>query len=134
MPAGCAALGSGGRVRSRRSRSTCGPRRTSGRPDMTRPSTLLACPMLAALALTGAPAATARAEGECTPSRHGPKDQAGNVNYITPAKTLAASRLITRGKAYRLGIETNRNTPAYPPRTFSITVVQPGQAQGATIG
>jgi kynurenine formamidase len=90
--------------------------------------------MLAALALTAAPAATARADGECTPSRHGPKDQAGNVNYITPAKTLAASRLITRGKAYRLGIETNRNTPAYPPRTFNITVVQPGQAQGATVG
>jgi kynurenine formamidase len=76
---------------------------------------------------------TARAD-ECTPSKFGAKDQIGNLNYVTPAKTLAASRLITKGKAYRLGIETNRNTPAYPPRTFNLTVVQPGQAQGTTIG
>jgi kynurenine formamidase len=69
-----------------------------------------------------------------TASKFGPGDQIGNLNYVTPAKTLAASKLVTRGKAYRLGIETNRDTPAYPPRTFSITVVQPGQSAGATLG
>jgi hypothetical protein len=53
---------------------------------------------------------------------------------VTPAKTLAASKLVTRGKAYRLGIETNKEAPAYPPRTFAITVVQPGQSAGATLG
>ncbi|HET7502133.1 MAG TPA: cyclase family protein [Kofleriaceae bacterium] len=79
------------------------------------------------------PAGSARGD-ECTPSRFGPKDQVGNLNYVTPAKTLAASKLITKGKAYRLGIETNHNTPAYPPRSFAVTVVQPGQAQGATVG
>jgi kynurenine formamidase len=73
-------------------------------------------------------------DDKCTPSRFGPQDQIGALNNVTPAKTLAASKLITRGKAYRLGIETNRNTPAYPPRTFAIMVVQPGQAMGATIG
>lgn len=51
----------------------------------------------------------------------------------TAAETLAASKLIIRGKAYRLGIEINKNTPAYPPRTFEITVVQPGQTMGTTI-
>src|SRR5688572_14762904 len=70
----------------------------------------------------------------CAPSKWGPNDQIGNLNYVTPEKTLAAVRLVTRGKAYRLGIETNKDTPAYPPRTFAITVLQPGQAGGRTLG
>jgi len=69
-----------------------------------------------------------------TASKFGPDDQVGNVNYITAAKTLAATRLVTKGKAYRLGIETNKDTPAYGTRTFAITVLQPGQAGGATLG
>jgi hypothetical protein len=69
-----------------------------------------------------------------TASKFGPDDQIGNVNYITPAKTLAATKLITKGKAYRLGIETNKDTPAYGTRTFNIIVLQPGQIGGATIG
>ena len=80
-------------------------------------------------------AGAAHAQQPCaTASRFGPADQIGNLNYVTPAKTLAASKLVTRGKAYRLGIETNKNTPAYPPRTFAITIVQPGQTAGATLG
>jgi len=69
-----------------------------------------------------------------TASKFGPDDQIGNVNYITPAKTLAATKLVTKGKAYRLGIETNKDTPAYPPRTFAVTIVQPGQNAGSTLG
>ena len=69
-----------------------------------------------------------------TASKFGTDDQTGNVNYITPAKTLAATKLVTKGKAYRLGIETNKNTPAYGTRTFAITVLQPDQAGGATLG
>ena len=69
-----------------------------------------------------------------TASKFGPDDQIGNVNYITADKTLAAARLVTKGKAYRLGIETNRDTPAYPPRTWAVTIVQPGQNGGATLG
>jgi kynurenine formamidase len=70
----------------------------------------------------------------CVKSKFGPNDEVGNVNHITPEKTLAATRLVTKGKAYRLGIETNKDTPAYPPRTFSLTVIQPGQIGGTTIG
>src|SRR6185503_6070361 len=44
-----------------------------------------------------------------TASKFGPNDQVGNVNYITPAKTLAATKLVTKGKSYRLGIETNKD-------------------------
>ncbi len=69
-----------------------------------------------------------------TASKFGPNDQIGNVNYITPAKTLAATKLVTTGKSYRLGIETNKDTPAYGTRTFAITVLQPGQVGGATLG
>ena len=69
-----------------------------------------------------------------TASKFGPDDQIGNLNYVTPDKTLAATKLVTKGKAYRLGIETNKDTPAYPPRTFAVTIVQPGQNAGSTIG
>ena len=79
-------------------------------------------------------AAPAQQKPCATASKFGPDDQIGNLNYVTAAKTLAASKLVTRGKAYRLGIETNKNTPAYGTRTFGITVLQPGQAGGATLG
>jgi len=69
-----------------------------------------------------------------TASKFGPADQIGNVNYITPAKTLAATKLVTTGKAYRLAIETNKDTPAYPPRTFAVMIVQPGQTAGSSLG
>ena len=70
----------------------------------------------------------------CFPSKFGPKDEIGNLNYVTPEKTLAATKLVTRGKAYALGIETNKDTPAFPPRTFAISIVQPGQTGGSTLG
>ncbi|MCM3871649.1 MAG: cyclase family protein, partial [Pyrinomonadaceae bacterium] len=87
-----------------------------------------------ALAAVFAVGAHAQQKPCVTASKFGPDDQIGNLNYVTPAKTLAASKLVTRGKAYRLGIETNKDTPAYGTRTFAITVLQPGQVGGATIG
>ena len=73
------------------------------------------------------------ADWDCK-SKFGADDQIGNPNYLTPQKTLAASKLITRGKAYHLGIEVNSETPAYPPRYLRVTVVQPGQQAGQVIG
>lgn len=74
-------------------------------------------------------------QGPClTASKFGPTDQIGNLNHIDAAKTQAASKLITKGKTYRLGIETNKDTPAYPPRTFNVTIVQPGQNAGTSLG
>lgn len=69
-----------------------------------------------------------------TASKFGPDDQIGNVNYITPAKTLEATKLVTKGKSYRLAIETNKDTPAYAPRTFAVTIVQPTQVGGGSLG
>ena len=34
----------------------------------------------------------------------------------------------------RMGIETNAKTPAFPPRTFSVTVLTPGQEYGRSLG
>ena len=87
-----------------------------------------------ALILISIIAAYAQQKPCLTASKFGPDDQAGNINYITPAKTLAASKLVTTGKTYRLGIETNKDTPAYPPRTFAVTIVQPGQTGGGSLG
>ena len=90
----------------------------------------IACALLFLAAVGGA-----RAQQQtCFPSKWGPQDQVGNLNYVTPEKTLAATRLVTRGKAYRLGIETNKNTPAFPPRTFSVIILQPGQVAGGSLG
>ncbi len=69
-----------------------------------------------------------------TASKFGADDSVGNLNYITAEKTLAASKLITKGKSYRLAIETNKDVPAFPPRTFSITVLQPDQVGGESLG
>lgn len=89
------------------------------------------CSIIAAFAVG---VAQAQQKPCTTASKFGSNDQIGNLNYITPEKTLAAAKLVTRGKAYRLGIETNKNTPAFPPRSFSVTVLQPGQTAGATLG
>ena len=73
---------------------------------------------------------SAHSQQTCFPSKFGPQDQIGNANYITPKKTREASKLIKTGKAYRLGIETNKNTPIFAPRTFELKVVQTGQENG----
>jgi len=90
--------------------------------------------MCAAGGLACAAAFSAMAEDWKCESKFGPNDQIGNANYITPEKILAATKLVTKGKAYSLGIEANSKTPAYPPRYITVTVVQPGQQAGQTIG
>jgi kynurenine formamidase len=91
------------------------------------------CAVAGAIAalFTGAVAAQ---QQKCFPSKFGPKDEIGNANHITPEKVLQAVKTITRGKAYALGIETNKDTPAFPPRSFALSIVQPGQQAGGTLG
>jgi kynurenine formamidase len=86
---------------------------------------------LAAILIAGAAHAQ---QQTCFPSKFGPNDQVGNLNYVTAEKTLAATKLVTKGKAYRLGIETNKDTPAFPPRSFALIIVQPGQNNGTSLG
>lgn len=90
--------------------------------------------VIVGLVLVFAAGASAQQKPCATASKFGPDDQIGNMRHVTEAKTLAAAKLVTKGKSYRLGIETNKDTPAYPPRTWAISIVQPGQNAGSTIG
>src|ERR1700738_5615599 len=69
-----------------------------------------------------------------TKSKWGPNDEIGPANHMTPDIVMKAAGLIKTGKTYGLAIETNSKTPAYPPRTFKVLVLQPGQAGGNGLG
>jgi kynurenine formamidase len=72
---------------------------------------------------------------KCHKSKWGPNDQIGALNNITKDNVLAASKLIKQGKTMRMGIETSTKTPAFPPRSYSITIVRPGQDyEGQSLG
>jgi kynurenine formamidase len=88
---------------------------------------------LTVIALLGLCAAPAFAQ-DWTKSKWGPADEVGAANYITPELVVKAAQLVKAGKTYALGIETNAKTPAYPPRSFKVTIVQPGQAGISGLG
>lgn len=85
----------------------------------------------ALLALSGA---AAMAQADWCRSKHGPNDEIGAANLLTPQMAADAARLVRTGKTYALGFETNAQTAAYAPRTWSLTVLQPGQAGGVSLG
>jgi kynurenine formamidase len=89
--------------------------------------------VLLALAACAAMATPASAQ-DWTKSKWGPNDELGAANTITPELVLKAVQLVKSGKTYNLGIETNSKTPAFPPRSFKITIVQPGQAGSPGLG
>ncbi|WP_148863908.1 cyclase family protein [Marinobacter fonticola] len=77
----------------------------------------------------------ALAEEDWRTSKWGEEDTIGAANYLSPDKVLKASKLIKEGKTYSLGVELNRDFPAYGSRFFDITVMEPragGQAVGPT--
>jgi kynurenine formamidase len=92
-------------------------------------NTLVLCCVAALSATIG----TASAQ-DWTKSKWGPNDEIGAANYMTPELVLKAASLVKTGKTYALGIPVTSSTPAYPPRSFKITVVQPGQAGIAGLG
>jgi kynurenine formamidase len=87
----------------------------------------------AALLLALVPAAHA---ADWYPSRYGADDTLGAINNLSAEKVVQAARLVTEGKTYPLGVETGPDSPAYPGRTFSLTVLQliPGDGTGASLG
>lgn len=87
--------------------------------------------MAAGLTLCLAVAATAQ---DWTESQWGPDDEIGAANRITEQSVLAASQLITTGKTYNLGIIVDSNTPAFSPRSMSVTVLQPNQIETDGLG
>ena len=73
----------------------------------------------------------AAAQANWYPSKFGPNDEIGAANYLTPAVALNAAKLVKTGKVYSLGITVSTTTPAFPPRTCSLYIVQPGQTGSA---
>ena len=69
-------------------------------------------------------AAQTREKGPWWPSPHGPKDQAGNSNLITPEKIMKALRIPKTGQAYELGHIYEPGMPQYGNRPFYLITHQ----------
>jgi kynurenine formamidase len=74
------------------------------------------------------------AQEEWTQSKWGPDDEIGAANLITEESVLEAAELVTTGKTYHLGIIVDSTTPAFPPRSLSLTILQPGQISTSGLG
>lgn len=70
---------------------------------------------------------------DCKPSKWGADDEIGSANLVTPERTKAAAALIKQGKSHPLGIVIDNTTPAFPPRSLSLQVVQPNQQGGGRL-
>ncbi len=71
-----------------------------------------------------------REQGPWWPSPHGPDDQVGSANYITPAKTLAALSIPQTGQTYELGHIYEQGMPLYGNRPwYMATVPAPTRTQ-----
>lgn len=60
------------------------------------------------------------------PSRYGADDRIGAANNLSADGVLAAAQLISTGKVYPLGIETEEGAPAYGGRTYDIDIIASG--------
>jgi kynurenine formamidase len=98
------------------------------------PSIHQICRAVAVLAVGAVCAGSALAQNDWCKSKWGPNDEIGAANLLTPQLAAEAAKLVKTGKTYALGFETNAGTAAYAPRTWSLTVVQPGQAGGVSLG
>ena len=76
---------------------------------------------------------TAQAE-DWYPAKYGADDTLGAINNLSPEKVVAAAKLVTEGKTYRLGVETGPASPAYPPRSYSMTILQLDDGTGTPMG
>ncbi|MDX1581346.1 MAG: cyclase family protein, partial [Alphaproteobacteria bacterium] len=72
----------------------------------------------------------ALADETCEVSKWGEGDELGAANLLSPERTLEALKLVRQGKTLPLGIVIGPETPAFPPRSMSLQVVQPNQQGG----
>ena len=70
---------------------------------------------------------------ECKNSKWGADDEIGAANYMNDKSIKLASKLVKKGKTHPLGIVINSKTPAFPPRSLSLTVLSPNQYNGASL-
>lgn len=97
----------------------------------------LGCAGLALFGASGMGLADGAGAGEkpaWAESRWGPDDELGAANLMTPERVRMAAELVTEGKVYSLGMIVGPDTPAFPPRSLSLTVLQPGQNGNSGLG
>lgn len=58
------------------------------------------------------------------------EDEIGSANSITLENTSKAALLVKQGKSIPLGIVIDSATPAFPPRSLNLQIVQPNQQSG----
>ncbi len=85
-------------------------------------------------AALGVVAAVAQDQPSWTDSKWGADDELGAANLMTEDSVKAAAGLVTTGKIYSLGIVVGADTPAFPPRSLSVTILQPGQNGNSGLG
>lgn len=91
--------------------------------------------IIATAALVMAGCGDAQSPDSATVSHEfGPEDRLGAMNHLSAEKTAEAAKLVTTGKTYSLGMVTGRDTPAYGPRSYDVTVLQLSDGTGQTIG
>ncbi|MEE2694094.1 MAG: cyclase family protein [Pseudomonadota bacterium] len=84
--------------------------------------------VLSLLAIYAIGGGNAAFSSDCQPSKWGIEDELGSANYMSPDLVLAATKLVKKGESHGLGIIVEPGvTPAFPPRTTSLQIVQPGQ-------
>jgi kynurenine formamidase len=74
------------------------------------------------------------AEDNWYPSKYGADDTLGAMNELSEKKTKLAAQLVKSGKTYALGVETGPTSPAYPPRSYSMTILQLDDGMGTPLG
>ena len=68
------------------------------------------------------------------PSKYGADDTLGAMNELSDEKTKLAAQLVKTGKTYALAVETGPTSPAYPPRSYSMTILQLDDGMGTPLG
>ena len=104
------------------------PRPTPRRSAAALLTTLLSVPFL------GMSAAVSAEEPAWYPSKYGADDELGSLNLLSPDKVKQAASLIKTGKTYSLGVVTGSTSPAYPPRQYSMTILQLDDGMGTPLG
>ncbi len=87
--------------------------------------------VMAALALGAAPLLASDA---VPPSKYGAGDTKGATNNLSPEGAVKAAKLVKTGKVYALGVVTDRNSPAYPGRSYSMAVMPIDDGSGGGMG
>ena len=82
----------------------------------------IATPLLGAVFAVSAIAGNNPVDEKWWPSEFGADDQAGATNYITPAKRIAAAKLVKQGKIATLGMPYSNHMPLVPGRTFTLSI------------